>query len=231
MRRIAHGLVIALVTAASVLVAGPAQAAPAPSHWEVSAVSDLDPPVAGDTVELFAYLVSDTAPISGKHATLMTRTVGSGDPFRAVSGATTDADGRASTSVRLLRNTDYRWRFDGDADYSPSSTSTLIQDVGSKVVAYGSDLTLSRGQVLEVFGRAYPNQAGQRVRLWMGKIPRALVQQPAPKLLASGRVRSNGTFRLPHAFYSTGYKRLFIEVEGDAQNADGFSNYVVVKVG
>ena len=120
--------------ASAVVVAAPAQAASA-SHWEAALVSDLAPPVAGDTVELFAYLRSDSAPIPGRTAVLRARTTGAGESFRTVATVTTDAAGKASASLRLLRSTDYRWLFAGDTDYTPSSTSTLVQGVASKVVA------------------------------------------------------------------------------------------------
>jgi len=231
MRRFVHAAVAAIVLAAPVLIAAPAHAAPAASHWQVAIVSDLDPPVAGDTVELSAYLMSESGPIEGKPATLLIRTVGSGVPFTPVATVSTDADGAASTSVKLTRNTAYRWHYTGDSDYTASSTGTVVQAMASKVVAHGSDLTLSRGQVLAVFGKAYPNKSGNIVRLWMGRIPRLLVPADPPVLLAAGRVRSDGSFRLTRSFSSTGYKRLFIQVQGDGENSDGSSNYVVVKVG
>ncbi|MFL6025165.1 MAG: hypothetical protein ACJ72O_17615 [Marmoricola sp.] len=230
MRRFAHvaaaGIVLALVG-----VCAPAQAAASPSHWNVTVVSDLDPPVAGDTVELAAYLSSDTAAIAGRSATLLTRTVGSGAPFTPVATVTTDEDGRAAAQVRLVRSTAYRWRFAGDNQYTASSTSTLVQSIASKVVVRAADTTLSTGQRLSLYGRAYPSKAGNVVRVWMGKIPRALVEQPKPVYVAATRVRPDGTIRLTHAFASTGWKRLFVEVDGDAVNGTGFSNYVVVKVG
>lgn len=231
MPRLVRAFAAGVFVASSVLIAGPALAAPAPSHWELAAVSELSPPVAGDTVELYADLHSDSSAIVGKSATLLTRTVGSGDPFKPVATVMTDDQGRAAASLKLVRNTAYRWHFAGDSDFAASSTGTLIQQVASKVVAHGTDLTLRPGQALAMFGKSYPGKAYHRVRLWMGEIPRPLVQQPDPVLLTTGRVHADGTFRLTRSFSSTGWKRLYIAIDGDQQNSTGFSNYVVVKVG
>lgn len=231
MRRLGVAIAGVLALTAAVLVAAPAHAAPASSHWAVTMISDLDPPVCGDTVEFSASLQSDSGPIAGKSVTLLTRTVSSGSPFTPVATVITESDGTARASVKVCRNTAYRWQFAGDAEFTASTTGTLVQAVASKVVAHGSDLTLNRHQLLAVFGKAYPNKVGNRVTLWLGKVPRPLVQQPDPVLLAVGKIRDDGSFRLLRSFSSTGYKRLFVKVAGDTHNGDGFSNYVVVKVG
>jgi hypothetical protein len=220
----------ALVLVGSVLIAGPALAAPAPSHWEVSVVSDLDPPVSGQTVELTGYLMSDSGAVAGRSATLLTRTVGSGDPFAPVATVTTDADGRAVAEVKLVRNTAYRWHFTGDAEYAKSSTTTLIQLIASKVVAHANGTLFRVGNVVVAFGAGYPDKAGNIVRLWMGEIPHPLVHQPAPVLLSAGRVRPDGKFHLTRSFSAKGWKKLFVEIDGDSVNGRGFSNYVAVQV-
>lgn len=232
MRRFVSAAAAALALVASVLIAAPAQAAPAETAFAIGIVVDEVPPVAGDQVELASYLLTaDSDPVAGRTVTVLTRTVGSGTPFKVAASVVTDADGYARTGLKMLRNTAYRWHFSGDGSYLASSSNTLVQSVQSKVVPHLSDSSPAVGQTFAVLGAAYPNKAGHRVSVWSGKYQLGFGPPAYAKMIAVGLVRADGTFRLTTKLSSKGYRTLFVRVAGDEQNLDGYSNYLGLKVG
>lgn len=232
MRRFVSTAAAALALVASSLFVAPAQAAATETEFAIGIVVDGAPPVAGDQVEFGAYLLTaDQEPVVGKTVTVLTRVVGSGDAFKPAASVLTDDEGYARTELKLLRNTAYRWHFSGDGSFEASSSQSLVQSVATKVVPHASDSTPSVGQTFAVTGAAYPNKAGHRVSVWSGKYQLGFGPPAYAKMIAVGRVRADGTFRLTAKLSSRGYRTLFVRVAGDEQNLDGYSNYLGVKVG
>ena len=215
----------------SILVAGPAFAAPQGTYFQIAIVSDGGYPMAGDSWSFDATLLSDDdQPVAGKHVTLLTRTAGSGDPFRVAATVLTDESGYAVASVKVVRNTAYRWHYVGNASYAASSSNTLVQDVGAKVVPHVSDSTPAVYQPFAVTGRVYPDKAGERISLYAGKYFLGFGPPTFSRRLALGRVRSDGTFRLVGQLTRSGPQTLFVRVDRDGENLDGYSKYLQVTV-
>jgi len=229
--RLVRTAVAGLLVVVAVLLAGPAVAAQQGSYFQVAIVADGGYPMAGQSWSFYATLHSeDDQPIAGQQVDLLTRVEGSGDPFRVAATVLTDDSGFALARVTVVRNTAYRWHFAGDQSFTASSTNTLVQSVGSKVVPHVSDSTPAVYQPFAVTGRVYPDKAGQRIHLLAGKYFLGFGPPAYSRQLAVARVRADGTFRLVGQLTRTGPQTLFVRVDGDAENADGYSKYLRVTV-
>lgn len=232
MRPLVRAVAALLVLLGSFLVASPGHAAAAPTTFVIAFVVDGGPATAGDAVFFDATLTTDgNAPVAGRQVTLLTRVAGSGDPFKVAATLVTDEEGYAHTELKLLRNTAYRWHFAGDPAYRAASSNTLVDPVGSKVVPHLSDSTPGVYQPFAAYGRAYPNKAGSRVSLWAGTYQLGFGPPGSARMLAVGRVRADGTFRVVGQLTRPGTKKLFVRVAADDENADGYSKYLTVTVG
>ena len=215
----------------SVLLAAPASAAQQDTYFQIAIVADGGYPMAGESWSFDATLrTKDDQPVAGKQVALLTRAAGSGDPFRVAATVLTDDTGYAVARVKVVRNTAYRWHFVGDASYAAAGSPTVVQVVGSKVVAHVSNSTPALYHPFAVTGRAYPDKSGRRVSLYAGRYNLGFAPSPYSRRLAFGRIRSDGTFRLVGQLTRTGPQTLFVRVERDAENQDGYSNYLHVTV-
>lgn len=230
MRRLSVALT-GLAVAGVVLVPVSADAVAAPSEFHIGIVADEGPaPAAGTVFGHQARLVSGgvDAPVAGAPVRLMVRPAGQSG-FTVARTVTTDGDGYASASVKLVRTTAYRWEFAGTEDHAAATSPVLVDAVGSRVGVSQPKGPIRRGAKVVVTGTTYPAQPGKRVSLWKGDKP-AFAPDLEMTRLAVGTVRADGSYRLVVRFARSGPKRLYVKVAAGGGNAAGYSRYVRIRV-
>lgn len=225
------GPVLGLVLLATAWAVGPAYAAPATTtQFAIYIVGDGPVPAAGTSFSFDAQLLTpdDQAPVAGVPVTLEVRPYG-GSAFAPVAHAVTDAAGQATARAVLYRNSAYRWSFAGTSGLAPTTSGSLVQEVGSRVTVRVADSSLTRRQRVVVSGRAAPLEPGHRVTLWRGDRP-SMALGTSRTRIAVGVVGADGTFRLTARFAHRGLKKLYVLVSAGDGNAAGYSRYLRVRV-
>lgn len=228
MRRL-PAVLTGLIAATVLLVPVAADAVPAASEFQIGIVANEGPaPAAGTVLDHQARLVSGDAPVAGASVRLMVRPAGQRafTPGRTV---TTDADGVASASVRMVRTTAYRWEFAGTEEHEAVTSPVFVDPVGSRVGIATARGPVRRGHRVVLVGRTYPAQPGKRVSLWRGDKP-AFAPDLTMTRLAVGTVRADGSYRLVVRFRYRGPKRIYTRVAPGGGNATGYSRYVRIRV-
>jgi hypothetical protein len=156
-----------------------------------------------------------SGPVDGRPLALRSATVATD------ATTTTGPDGRASLQVRPLTSTTYRWVFEGDDYFAPTTSGTFRIAVRTLVRARASR-TVPLGGRIEIKGRTTPAKPGTKVTVWRLAHGRTKVGRAT--------VRDNGRFVVRVAARSSGTWRLVATVPRTATNEAGRSRRVVTEV-
>jgi hypothetical protein len=219
-----------LVVACLVAPLPPALADPLPAPvFAITIIDDLRSPVADQPLDFDTTLLTPAGmPVQSGVVTLEVQPYGAAT-FTPAGTTTTDAFGHADLTTSLQRTTSYRWYFEGDSDFAPAYSPTLVRLIAPRVSAHAPDRTLRHGQRLVVRGRTFPAKAGCTVTLWRGQL-RPLAVGPKPVRLARTTARSDGSYRLVRRFHKKARMRVVVKVASCAGNASGLSSYLRVRV-
>ncbi|HSV39334.1 MAG TPA: hypothetical protein VLI04_11295 [Nocardioidaceae bacterium] len=189
---------------------------------------------AGESFPLHAGLHTGKLPVVGKLLTLQIKRYGA-DTFQHAGSATTDVNGTATVQVPGRERTfRFRWVFAGSDPYTPSVSGVGVQTIGSLATIRVSDRTPAAGQAIVIKGRTRPAKPGHKVWLYRGFSAHGgmpIPGQPDPVLLATRKVRADGTYRFRFTFPNPGARRLFVDVQRGDGNGLGFSDPRYINVG
>jgi hypothetical protein len=135
---------------------GPATTIAAPAHTSV---------IYGHRLTLSTKLTR-----SSNHAGIGTAIVhlqqrlGTG-PFTSAGAATTSSGGTAQVTVTPTQNTSYRWVFNGNGSFAPSSSAAVSITVDQAVTAKASTSSVRHGKPVEIHGSVEPGKSGGTVTL------------------------------------------------------------------
>jgi 5-hydroxyisourate hydrolase-like protein (transthyretin family) len=121
---------------------------------------------AGDHTVLSTTLTDSTTSTSvgGVQVELLRRS-GSGASWTAVNTPITGANGRATTTVSPKTNTQYEWKFAGDATHGASTSAIESITVHQVVTISLSKHHVAAGKKVHITGTVTPNEAGKTVSL------------------------------------------------------------------
>jgi hypothetical protein len=137
---------------------------------------------------------------------------------------TTDNLGKVSRTVTPKNTTKYQFRFVEDATRLGSESVLLTVGVHTKVTLGLNDSSLRIGQTMVARGTTYPHKPGVTATLWR-------VTFPSWTKLATGKVRSDGTYRITKTFRSAAPRSLVVTVPAAAGNLKGTSPARTANVG
>lgn len=230
--RAAVAAALALPLALSVAPSPAAAGARSETSFVVGHVADAPIPVAGRPLQLVTQLVdAELDGVPGREVTLQVRPKGA-DGFRTVDTERTNSNGAVGFDYTPRFSFRYRFVFAGDDAYLAGASGRIGQPVGPRVTIHVRDdeLPQSVGRLV-VKGDTGPNRAGREVRLYRGRTTRGgFGPDWHPRLLATGVVRPDGSYRLVARPRWAGERRVFVEVEGGGRNATGWSRYRWVDV-
>jgi hypothetical protein len=147
-----------------------------------------------------------------------------GGSWHLVETLQSDGAGKVSRTVSPVHNTLYEWHFAGNAQQSASESQLLTVRVRCLVTLGVDDSSPRVGQRMTARGVVRPLKPGVQVTLW-----RAYFDERVK--LASGTIRSDGSFRIYHVFRKRGPKYLFVTVPASTGNLGGKSSTRTVTVG
>jgi hypothetical protein len=133
-----------------------------------------------------------------------------------IADLTTNNLGKVSWTAAPRHTTKYQFIFREDATRLGSKSVILTVGVHTKVTLRLSDSTLRVGQTVVARGATYPPKPGVTATLWR-------VAPVGWTRLATRTVRSDGTFRIPKVFRSSGPRSLVVTVPAAAGNLKGTS--------
>lgn len=128
----------------------------------------------------------------------------------------TSGGSSASVAVRPLVQTSYRWYTAGSTCCLAGTSSTVTVKVRTAVTIRLADSTIKKGQTLVASGVTKPHKAGVGVTLWRKTATGA-------SLLASSKVRADGTYKISYRVPSKGTWKVFVKVAAASGNLAGQS--------
>lgn len=146
--------------------------------------------------------------------------------WRQVKTSTTGPTGNINSVLDApRRNTTYQWRFAGTEEYGPSTSNLVSVRVATKVSIRLSDSSVRPGQRIVVSGGTAPAKPGFTATVWR-RLPGRSVK------LASGTVRSDGTYRVPITVRGdTRFWNVYVTVPAGAGNVRGTSTDRSISIG
>lgn len=86
-------------------------------------------------------------------------------PWAFFANATTNASGVASKSVTLTANTQFQWRYAGNASHAAATSPTQTVSVKPVISAHSTKTTVAHNVAFKIYGTVKPASAGQSVTL------------------------------------------------------------------
>jgi hypothetical protein len=129
-------------------------------------ISSPDRITVGSAVTIHTTLddAATSLPIAGKPVRLVARYAASG-PWNVVGTDVTPTSGHAHVKLAPTRNTEYQWRFDGDASHRATKSTTRTVLVAQRVTIHITGHHGSAGSKIQVYGAVAPKAVTKTVKL------------------------------------------------------------------
>ena len=161
-------------------------------------------------------LRSGTIAVSDQTVELWAKPYGSSS-FQMLGTATTGGSGVARLTHSPARYTKYLWKYLGSTVYAASPMpSELIVRVHARVSLSLNDMSLRTGQTLVARGVVRPSKPGVTATLWR-------VAPTGWTRLATGTIRSDGSYRITKTFRTPADRGLVVTVPASTGNLKGVS--------
>lgn len=177
--------------------------------------------VAGNSVTVSTALTSGLSQL--KKQTVELWATGTDGEESLVATALTGAKGKASVTLKPLRNKTYRWRLPPQPGFKAAASPTAKVDVEFKVQLRAGVVTVKKGGKLTVSGSLKPGDKGVRVDLL--RKGRGL-QAP----LDSVKTNKSGGFTLTMKATTKGAFQVRVRAVKTETNAQGMSQWLTVRV-